>query len=74
MRKDKVNDALTRKQNQTSTINFDRLASEYDAWFEGKGNRIFRIETKTLQNFLSDLPKPWLEVGVAVGVLLKLWE
>ncbi len=46
---------------------FDNLASEYDAWFEGEGKRIFDIEVKTFQEVLISLPKPWLEVGVGSG-------
>lgn len=46
---------------------FDSLATVYDAWFEDKGKLIFAIEVKALQEVLSLLPKPWLEVGVGSG-------
>ena len=46
---------------------FDILASEYDAWFEEEGKLIFDIEVRAFQEVLTQLPKPWLEVGVGSG-------
>lgn len=46
---------------------FDSMASEYDSWFEDKGKLIFTIEIRALQQVLSSLPKPWLEIGVGSG-------
>jgi len=46
---------------------FDDLASYYDAWFEQEGKPIFVIEVQALQQVLSSLPEPWLEVGVGSG-------
>lgn len=43
---------------------FDSMASQYDSWFEGKGELIFSIEIQALQQVLPPLPKPWLEIGV----------
>jgi ubiquinone/menaquinone biosynthesis C-methylase UbiE len=48
-------------------LDFDSLASAYDAWFEGEGNLIFAIEVQCFQKALSLLPKPWLEIGVGSG-------
>ncbi|MFC1963881.1 class I SAM-dependent methyltransferase [Chloroflexota bacterium] len=46
---------------------FYKLASEYDAWFNGDGNLIFFIEAQAFRTLLPDLPKPWLEIGVGSG-------
>ena len=46
---------------------FDTLASAYDAWFEEEGKLVFDIEVRAFQEVLSQLPKPWLEVGVGSG-------
>jgi len=46
---------------------FDTLASAYDAWFEEEGKLVFDIEVRAFQEVLSELPKPWLEVGVGSG-------
>jgi SAM-dependent methyltransferase len=46
---------------------FDRLALEYDAWFDGEGSRIFFVEVQAFRELLPSLPKPWLEVGVGSG-------
>jgi len=48
-------------------LDFDSLASAYDAWFDGEGKLIFAIEVKAFQEILPLLPKPWLEVGVGSG-------
>ena len=46
---------------------FNTLASAYDAWFEGEGKLVFDAEVRAFQAVLSQLPKPWLEVGVGSG-------
>jgi len=47
---------------------FNSMASEYDSWFEeDRGKLIFAIEVQALQQVLSPLPKPWLEIGVGSG-------
>lgn len=47
---------------------FDRLADDYDRWYEEKdGKIIFASEVKALQKILPLLPQPWLEVGVGSG-------
>lgn len=51
----------------SATLEFDSLASVYDAWFEKEGKLIFTIEVKAFQEVLSFLSKPWLEVGVGSG-------
>ncbi len=51
----------------TSELFFDSLASEYDAWFDFEGKRIFAIEVSAFKGILSMLPKPWLEIGVGSG-------
>lgn len=50
-----------------TTLDFDSLASAYDAWFDGEGKLIFATEVKAFQEILPLLPKPWLEVGVGSG-------
>jgi len=50
-----------------ATLDFDSLASAYDAWFDEEGKLIFAIEAKAFQEVLPLLPKPWLEVGVGSG-------
>ncbi len=46
---------------------FDRLASDYDAWFEKEGKLIFDIESRAFKEILPSLDKPWLEIGVGSG-------
>ena len=46
---------------------FDKLASEYDAWFDEDGKLIFFIEAQAFRTLLPDLPKPWLEIGIGSG-------
>ena len=46
---------------------FNLLASEYDAWFDGDGKPIFGIEVNAFQEILPLLPRPWLEIGVGSG-------
>jgi len=50
-----------------STLDFNSLASAYDAWFEGKGKPVFAIEVQAFKEVLSLLPKPWLEIGAGSG-------
>jgi len=50
-----------------ASLDFDSLASAYDAWFEDEGKLIFAIEAKDFQKVLPLLPKPWLEIGVGSG-------
>ncbi len=47
---------------------FDQSAESYDAWYDTpKGAAIFREVTDALRPLLSNLPRPWLEVGVGSG-------
>lgn len=46
---------------------FDKLASEYDAWFDGEGRHIFASEVEAFCKILPSTPKPWLEIGVGSG-------
>jgi SAM-dependent methyltransferase len=46
---------------------FDKLASEYDSWFDKDGKLIFRIELQAFKTVLPSLPRPWLEIGVGSG-------
>jgi len=55
------------EQDEMDVSPFDELASEYDAWFDKEGSRIFFIEVKAFQELLSKLRKPWLEIGVGSG-------
>jgi SAM-dependent methyltransferase len=50
-----------------ATLDFDSLASAYDAWFDEEGKLIFAIEVEALQGVLPLLARPWLEVGVGSG-------
>ncbi len=52
---------------KSTIVDFDSLASAYDAWFDGEGKLIFATEVKAFQEILPILPKPWLEVGVGSG-------
>jgi len=46
---------------------FDGWAEKYDSWYDTKGRLAFAIELAALRPLLSELPKPWLEVGVGTG-------
>jgi SAM-dependent methyltransferase len=46
---------------------FDALAEAYDSWYDGKGRTAFETELAALRPLLTELPKPWLEVGVGTG-------
>jgi SAM-dependent methyltransferase len=46
---------------------FDSLAEAYDSWYDGKGRIAFEVELAALRPLLTELPKPWLEVGVGTG-------
>jgi SAM-dependent methyltransferase len=46
---------------------FNNLSKAYDAWFERDGKYIFAIEVKAFQTILTQLPEPWLEIGVGSG-------
>jgi len=48
-------------------VDFDSLASEFDAWFDEEGKLAFAIEVKAFQEILPVLPRPWLEIGVGSG-------
>ena len=50
-----------------TTLDFDSVAQEYDAWFEKQGSLIFNIEVRAFREILPLLPQPWLEVGVGSG-------
>lgn len=55
-------------ENRNSVVHaFDELAAEYDAWYDGDGNLIFRIEAQAFGMLLPDMPEPWLEIGVGSG-------
>ena len=56
----------TRAQGLEESI-FNKLASEYDAWFEEEGKFIFASEVEALRKVLPSLLKPWLEIGVGSG-------
>lgn len=46
---------------------FNDLSSEYDRWFDKEGSLIFSTEVRALAELSSELPKPWLEIGVGTG-------
>ncbi|MFC2062502.1 class I SAM-dependent methyltransferase [Chloroflexota bacterium] len=54
-------------QKKSAVSLFDKLAVEYDAWFDKEGSQIFPIEVQAFRGVLGSLPKPWLEVGVGSG-------
>lgn len=53
---------------------FDKLASEYDAWFDREGRFIFASEVRAIRKILPSLPKPWLEIGVGSGRFAQALE
>lgn len=55
------------KRSKPPSSPFDKLASEYDAWFDNEGSLIFSIETQAFKSLLPSLPRPWLEIGVGSG-------
>jgi ubiquinone/menaquinone biosynthesis C-methylase UbiE len=47
---------------------FDRLANEYDKWFDSdEGRPIFEMETECLRDLIGEGAAGWLEVGVGTG-------
>ncbi len=53
---------------EPSTNPMDRLASEYDRWFDSpEGQELFRIELACVQDVSNDNRDRWLEVGVGTG-------
>jgi len=54
-------------RNLTASSPFNRMASEYDAWFDNDGSLIFFIEVQAFKTLLPTLPRPWLEIGVGSG-------
>lgn len=47
---------------------FDRLAEEYDSWFDSpKGKMLFEAEVGAVKALMKDLKHPFLEIGVGSG-------
>lgn len=46
---------------------FDKMAPQYDAWFEGAGRLAFSIEIRAFGEILQLLPRPWIEAGTGSG-------
>lgn len=46
---------------------FERLAEDYDAWFDADGKPVFDVEVRGFQAVLPSLPQPWIEIGVGSG-------
>jgi ubiquinone/menaquinone biosynthesis C-methylase UbiE len=47
---------------------FDRLASQYDAWFDSaEGKPLFESEIRCIGPLLVAQPRPWLDVGTGTG-------
>jgi len=65
--KQSIRDQRMKKRNNTVSSVFNELADQYDAWFDEQGKIIFDIEVCALKSILTDLPKPWLEIGVGSG-------
>jgi len=58
---------MSEDSQQKKVAFFDSAAPEYDAWYDGEGKLIFETELKALEEVLSTLPHPWLEVGIGSG-------
>jgi len=56
---------MTNQENKT--VIFNKLASEYDLWFEEQGKLVFDIEVSAFKEIMPLLPEPWLEIGVGSG-------
>ena len=55
------------RRNLTASSPFNKMASEYDAWFDKDGSLIFFIEVQAFKTISMSLPKPWLEIGIGSG-------
>ena len=52
----------------TAAGSFDRLAGEYDAWFDKpKGKMLFKAEVEAVKVLMKGLKHPFLEIGVGSG-------
>lgn len=60
-----IHDRPKKRSDRPTAEPFDRLASEYDRWFEDSA--VFRAELACLRNLTSKMPHPRLEVGVGPG-------
>lgn len=60
-----MNDSQRRTAGNQRDTPFDRLAGEYDRWFEQ--NAVFGVELACLRALRSELPEPRLEIGVGPG-------
>ncbi len=53
---------------QPSEDLFDRLALQYDAWFDSAhGRPLFESEIQCIRPLLASQPRPWLDVGTGTG-------
>jgi SAM-dependent methyltransferase len=62
---------INKEQMNNGQSPFDKLAREYDAWFDKEGKLIFADEVRAFETLLPSLPKPWLEIGVGSGRFAK---
>jgi ubiquinone/menaquinone biosynthesis C-methylase UbiE len=59
--------ALAHRGDEAGRV-FDRQAARYDAWYETeRGAAIFAEELRALRPLTTELPRPWLEIGVGTG-------
>jgi len=58
---------LGKAKTESDASPFDELAEAYDAWYEEEGKLLFEIEVRAFRETLTELPKPWLEIGVGSG-------
>lgn len=60
-----VDDRSRKRSDCLADSPFDRLAGEYDQWFED--NVVFAAELACLRGLARELPRPRLEIGVGPG-------
>ena len=64
---EELENELEEAKTMTEASPFDELAEVYDAWYEEEGKLLFEIEARAFRETLTELSKPWLEVGVGSG-------
>jgi SAM-dependent methyltransferase len=62
---------INKEQMSNGQSPFDKLAREYDDWFDKEGKLIFADEVWAFEYLLPYLPEPWLEIGVGSGRFAK---
>ena len=62
-----LEEAYDQEKISNSAPSFDKLAQEYDAWFENDGKFVFLTELAVFKSLSSSLQRPWFKVGVGSG-------